>query len=194
MAFFSIAFLTMILSPLASTCEGFALSTCAQYPSAQRFRGNLPILHFQEDDNTVATPPTKELVAAILGGEVVPLLGTETGYTSLATFDDDVNGNVEEEEVQSHTTTTTSLRPLSFEDDIGDFLDITRPYYTLANEHAIVDAESEETRGFLCTGRVEIPAGCENSDIPWADAIRQMAAAGTVTALLHNPQKKRSVN
>ena len=180
--------LSTILSPLASICEGF-VPTCAQHPSAQRFRRNLPILNFQEDDNTIARPPTKELVAAILGGEVVPLLVAETEYTSSTL--DYVNGDVEEVDVPPNPTATTSLRPLSFEDDIEDFLDIARPYYALSNEHAIVDNESGEMRGFLCTGRVEIPAGCENSDIPWADAIRQMAAAGTVTALLNNPQKKR---
>lgn len=188
---FSAALLTLILSPLASICEGFVVPTCTQYPSAQQIRCPLPTLHFQEDDNTVATPPTKELVAAILGGEVVPLLGTETEYASPTTFDDDVNGDVEKADVLSHTTKTTTLRPLSFEDDIEKFLDIARPYYALSNEHAIVDTKSGETRGFLCTGRVELPAGCENSDIPWTDASRQMGAAGSVTALLHNPQKKR---
>ena len=180
--------LSTILSPLASICEGF-VPTCAQHLSSQRFRRNLPILNFQEDDNTIATPPTKELVAAILGGEVVPLLVAETEYTSSTL--DYVNGDVEEVDVPPNPTATMSLRPLSFENDIEDFLDIARPYYALSNEHAIVDNESGEMRGFLCTGRVEIPAGCENSDIPWADAIRQMAAAGTVTALLNNPQKKR---
>jgi hypothetical protein len=128
------------------------------------------------------------LVAAILGGEVLPLLVAETDSTSSTL---DYVNDVEEVDVPQNPTATTSLRPLSFEDDIEDFLDIARPYYALTNEHAIVYKESGEMRGFLCTGRVEIPAGCENSDIPWADAIRQMAAAGTVTALLHNPQKKR---
>lgn len=199
----SISRLTMIVSavtllttiPFASICDGFAVPTTGtgtntiqhhHHHPAQRFRRNLPTLHFQEDDNTVPTPPTKDLVNALLVGDVVPLLGGDTN--DFVSHDDDAD------EVGNPTPlhpTTASLRPLSFEDDIQSFLDITRPYYALANEHAIVDDITGEIIGFLCTGRIEIPSTCENSAISWAEAARQMGAAGSVTALLHNPQKKR---
>ena len=197
----AVAFLTF--SALASSiCEGFVVPAINQHHPGQLFRRSLPLppLYYQEVDHTVAvaTPPTKELVAALLGGEIVPLLGAdaEIDFTTHEHHSDAVNVIVvndddNEYEVDTPPQPSTSLRPLSFDDDIGDFLDIARPYYALANEHAIVDDNTGETTGFFCTGRVEIPSGCENSDIPWADAVRQMAAAGTVAAMLNNPQKKR---
>jgi hypothetical protein len=197
----AVAFLT--LSPIASSiCKGFAVPAITQHYPGQPFRRSLPTLYYQEVDSTiaVATPPTKELVAALLGGEVVPLLGADAEidfdfttheHHSVSVNDIAINDDDNEYEVDTPPQPSTSLRPLSFDDDIGDFLDIARPYYALANEHAIVDDNTGETTGFFCTGRVEIPSGCENSDIPWADAVRQMAAAGTVAAMLNNPQKKR---
>ena len=73
---------------------------------------------------------------------------------------------------------------------IEDFIDITRPYYSLANEHAIVDDISGQVVGFVCTTKAEMPAGRE-SGVSCAETGRHMAAAGTVAALLRNPQKKR---
>ena len=71
------------------------------------------------------------------------------------------------------------------------FLDISRPYYALENEHAIVDDFTGQMVGFVCSARVEMPVGRESGDIPFAEAGRHMAAAGSVAALLRNPQKKR---
>ena len=91
----------------------------------------------------------------------------------------------------AHTKKTQSLRSLTFEVDIKDFLDNDRPYYTLENEHAIVDDETGEIAGFVCTGRVEIPAGRESAGVPFAECLRHAGVAGSVAALLRNPQKKR---
>jgi hypothetical protein len=86
---------------------------------------------------------------------------------------------------------TQSLRSLTYESDIRAFLDSDRPYYALENEHAIVDDETGEIVGFVCTGRVEIPAGRESAGIPFAECLRHAGVAGSVAALLRNPQKKR---
>ena len=83
------------------------------------------------------------------------------------------------------------MRPISFEDDIEKFLDIAKPYYALGNEYAIVDDETGEMVGFVCTGRVESPISRESGGTGMAEAGRHMAAAGSVAALLRNPQKKR---
>lgn len=180
--------IALLLTPLASICEGFAVPM--QRHPGNKFVRNLPTLYFQEDDTIIATPPTKDLVSALLEGEIVPLLGSDTdlfhdGDDALHLFHDD------SEVVAPYPKTMLSLRPLSFDDDIAGFLDIARPYYALGNEHAIVNEETGEIIGLLCTCRAEMPIGCESGGITWADAGRHMAAAGTVAALLQNPQKKR---
>ena len=83
----------------------------------------------------------------------------------------------------AHAKKTQSLRFLTFEVD--------RPYYALENEHAIVDDATGEIVGFVCTGRVEIPAGRESAGVPFAECLRHAGVAGSVAALLRNPQKKR---
>ena len=84
-----------------------------------------------------------------------------------------------------------SLRPLNFEVDIKDFLDSDRPYYALENEHAIVDDETGEITGFVCTGKLEIPAGRESAGVPFAEFCRLTGVAGSVAALLRHPRKMR---
>jgi len=83
-----------------------------------------------------------------------------------------------------------SLRAITFEDDIEKYFDITKYYYALDNEYAIVDDASGEMVGFVCTtGRVDMPAGRESGGIPFAEASRHMSAAGSVATLFRNPEK-----
>ena len=96
-------------------------------------------------------------------------------------------------DVPNKLTSGESLHPISFEDDIEKFLDIAKPYYALGNEYAIVDDETGEMVGFVCTGRVESPVSRESGGTGMAEAGRHMTAAGSVAALLRNPQKKRCV-
>ena len=85
-----------------------------------------------------------------------------------------------------------SLRAITFEDDIEKYFDITKYYYALDNEYAIVDDTTGEMVGFVCTtGRVDMPAGRESGGIPFAEASRHLSAAGSVATLLRNPEKKR---
>ena len=85
-----------------------------------------------------------------------------------------------------------SLRAITFEDDIEKYFDITKYYYALDNEYAIVDDKTGEMVGFVCTtGRVDMPAGRESGGIPFAEASRHLSAAGSVATLLRNPEKKR---
>ena len=149
----------------ANACHGFATSK----GSLSRF---LPVLRYQEDGPLVVTESETPIVIAPVLDAVAPL-------APLYALD-------EEDAV---ITAKESLRPLTFADDIEDFLDITRPYYSLTNEHAIVD-ETGEMVGIVCTAKSEMPAGRE-SGVPCAETGRHMAAAGTVAALLRNPQKKR---
>ena len=85
-----------------------------------------------------------------------------------------------------------SLRAITFEDDIEKYFDITKYYYALDNEYAIVDDVTGDMVGFVCTtGRVDMPAGRESGGIPFAEASRHLSAAGSVATLLRNPEKKR---
>ena len=150
---------------LLQVCTGFTVST-QQRPSAMFYR-NPSTLRFQENDSNVAKVPSKDSNPTLFMDSDAP--------TALA----------------SHAKKKQSLRPLSFEVDIKDFLDNDRPYYSLENEHAIVDDETGEVVGFVCTGRVEIPAGRESAGIPFAECLRHAGNAGSVAALLDNPKKKR---
>jgi len=142
------------------------------------FSRKIPVLHYQEDDTLI-----EDLAKVLAKGETVHLPGEDSTIPM-----DPIH---EEVPIAPSPMNMEFLRPLTFEDDIEKFLDIARPYYALENEHAIVDNETGEMVGFVCTGRVEMPAGRESGGIPFAEAGRHMAAAGSVAALLRNPQKKR---
>ena len=161
-------------------CHGFAIPT--QYRLNVVFSRTLPALHFQEDDTLVVATP-KDLAAALLEGKAVPLLDAEAA-TALDPIQD-------EEAAIALLTKTESLRPLTFEDDNEKFLNISRPYYALEPEHAIVDDSTGRVVGFVCSTRVVMPIRRESGGTPFAEAGRHMAAAGSVAALLRNPQKKR---
>mmetsp|Transcript_9411 Transcript_9411/g.20037 ORF Transcript_9411/g.20037 Transcript_9411/m.20037 type:complete len:241 (+) Transcript_9411:385-1107(+) len=85
----------------------------------------------------------------------------------------------------------SSLVPLRFEADIENFIDISRPYYALENEHKITDGETGEVIGFVCTGRREMPTSRDSGGLACGEVGRHMAAAGTVAASLMNQSKNR---
>mmetsp|Transcript_20885 Transcript_20885/g.41923 ORF Transcript_20885/g.41923 Transcript_20885/m.41923 type:complete len:241 (-) Transcript_20885:965-1687(-) len=85
----------------------------------------------------------------------------------------------------------SSLVPLRFEADIENFIDISRPYYALENEHKITDGETGEVIGFVCTGRREMPTSRDSGGLACGEVGRHMAAAGTVAASLKNQSKNR---
>ncbi len=85
----------------------------------------------------------------------------------------------------------SSLVQLDFETDIENFIDISRPYYALENEHKITDDETGEVIGFICTGRREMPTSRDSGGLACGEVGRHMAAAGTVAASLMNQSTKR---
>ncbi len=176
---------------LLRACDGFVTAPPSQQhrTSAGSFSRTLPALRFQEDDVLIATQPP-ELEALLLQDKTLtPPLPHDT---EVSVAYDLIEVEYEEAIINEvPIKETESLRRITYEDDIENFLDIVRPYYALENEHAIVDDETGEMIGFVCTGRVEMPTGRESGGIPFAEAGRHMAAAGSVAALLRNPQKKR---
>ena len=171
-------------------CQGFTALTKYR-PVTGSFIRTLPTLRFKEDDDTVGATSPEAVAEAILQGEVILPSLDDGGVATMLHGP----GILEEEAVLDvpNKLTGESLHPISFEDDIEKFLDIAKPYYALENEFAIVDDATGDMVGFVCTGRVEIPVSRESGGIPVAEAGRHMAAAGSVAALLRNPQKKRCV-
>jgi hypothetical protein len=135
---------------------------------------NRSTLRYQEDDSNVAKVISQDLDSALRKDKTLPLVDSDAA-TAMVT----------------HAKKTQSLRSLTFEEDIKDLQDSERPYYALENEHAIVDDETGEIVGFVCTGRVEIPAGRESAGVPLAECLRHAGVAASVIVLLRNPQKKR---
>ena len=80
---------------------------------------------------------------------------------------------------------------LSFKNDIKPKIDIDRPYYALKNEHNIVDTDTKEGVGFVCTVTREMPLSRENGSISFPELGRHSAASASVAAALKNPKKGR---
>ncbi len=158
---------------LLQVCTGFAMLT--QPRTTAMFSRDRFTLRYKEDDKDAA--------------EVSVTKNTDRTLWNEKTFSfvesDAATG------VVAYAQKKQSLRPLNFEVDIKDFLDNDRPYYALENEHAIVDDETGEITGFICTGKVEIPAGRESDGVPFAEFLRLTGVAGSVAALLRNPRKMR---
>ena len=175
-----------VLSNLLDVCQGFTA------PTKYSFSRTLPALRFKEDEDTVVATSPEAVAEAILQNEAI-LPSLDDG--DVATLDGLHGLGILEQEavldVPNKLTSGESLHPISFEDDIEKFLDIAKPYYALENEYAIVDDATGEMVGFVCTGRVESPVSRESGGTGMAEAGRHMAAAGSVAALLRNPQKKR---
>ncbi|KAL3798234.1 hypothetical protein ACHAW5_008315 [Stephanodiscus triporus] len=150
---------------LLQVCTGFTVPT--QQRTTAMFYRNRTTLRFQENDSNVAKVTSKDLTSTLLVDSGTPTV------------------------MAAYAKKKQSLRPLTFEVDIKDFLDNDKPYYALENEHAIVDDETGEVVGIVCTGRLEIPVGRESAGIPLAECLRHAGNAGSLAALLRNPKKKR---
>ena len=186
----------LAVAPLTSITVGNLLDVCQGFtaPTKYSFSRTLPVLRFKEDEDTVVATSPEAVAKAILQNEVIlPSLNDGDVASTMGLG----LGVLEQEPVldvlPNKLTSGESLHPISFEDDIEKFLDIAKPYYALGNEYAIVDDETGEMVGFVCTGRVESPVSRESGGTGMAEAGRHMAAAGSVAALLRNPQKKRCV-
>lgn len=63
-----------------------------------------------------------------------------------------------------------TLIPLNYETDIEPFIDTTRPYYALNNEHSIVDSQTGKSVGFVCTVKREMPIAREKGGVSSGEA------------------------
>ena len=184
-------------SNVLDVCHGFV--TPQNRPGGMRSypRRTLPTtLHYQEDDAILEVSPEATAAAILQGKQILvphPLLDVEQVAADACSLEDGAACGIQEDAALALPSKLhhQSLLPITFENDIEKFLDITKPYYALDNEYAIVDDTTGEMVGFVCTGKVEMPAGRESGGIPFAEAGRHMGAAGSVAALLRNPQKKR---
>ena len=181
-----------VVSNLLDVCQGFIT------PTHHRIIPRTPSPLFYKDDDTTTLLAPEEIVKTLqVKPPLLPLNGTDVIDMAADTcsLDRGICG------VQDTSSTSQpflqvpkkmySLRSITFENDIEDFLDIAKPYYALDNEFAIVDDATDEVVGVVATAQVHMPLGRESGGIPFAEAGRHMGAAGSVAALLRNPQKKR---
>ena len=74
--------------------------------------------------------------------------------------------------------------PLGYEQFIQTRIDVSRPYYILENERAVMCTETRNPLGFFCTAEREMPLGREGGEFSTAEAGRHMAIAGSIAAAL----------
>jgi hypothetical protein len=158
---------------LLHVCTGFTVLT-VQRPTTMSSNYRFTLRYKEDDKNVAEVTLTKSLDPTLCKDETFSIMDSDAAAAVVA-----------------YAQKKQSLRPLTFEVDIKNYLDSDRPYYALENEHAIVDDETGEITGFVCTGKVEIPAGRESFGVPFAECLRHAGVAGSVAALLRNPRKKR---
>lgn len=180
-----------VVSNLLDVCQGFVVT-----PTHHRIISRTPSpLFYKDGDTTISLALEKALQVK---PQLLPLNGTDVidMQPDTCSLDSGICGVQDTSTIlqpfpQQVPKKMYSLRSITFEDDIEDFLDIAKPYYALDNEFAIVDDATDEVVGVVATAQVHMPLGRESGGIPFAEAGRHMGAAGSVAALLRNPQKKR---
>ena len=183
-----------VVSNLLDVCQGFVAP-----PTHHRIIPRTPSPLFYRDEDTIISVAPEEIVKTLQCKPLLlPLNGTDVIDMAADTcsLDSGICGVQDTSTIlqpfpQQVPKKMYSLRSITFENDIADFLDIAKPYYALGNEFAIVDDVTDEVVGVVATAQVHMPLGRESGGIPFAEAGRHMGAAGSVAALLRNPQTKR---
>jgi len=185
-----------VVSNLLDLCQGFITP-----PTQHRIihRTPSPLFYKDEEDTTILLAPEEIVKTLQVKPPLLPLNGTDVidmAADTTCSLDSGICGvqdtfTILQSFPQQVPKKMYSLRSITFENDIKDFLDIAKPYYALDNEFAIVDDATDEVVGVVATAQVHMPLGRESGGIPFAEAGRHMGAAGSVAALLRNPQKKR---
>lgn len=183
-----------VVSNLLDVCQGFVAP-----PTHHRITPRTPSpLHYKDEDTTISLAPEEIVKTLQVKPLLLPLNGTDVIDMAADTcsLDSGICGVQDTSTIlqpfpQQVPKKMYSLCSITFENDIADFLDIAKPYYALDNEFAIVDDVTDEVVGVVATAQVHMPLGRESGGIPFAEAGRHMGAAGSVAALLRNPQKKR---
>ncbi len=83
------------------------------------------------------------------------------------------------------------LVKIDFKEHLSKYLDVTRPYYALENEHVIVDDTTGECRGIICTVKRDGPIARETGEISFFEFLRAAGCAASAASALCNPAKKR---
>ena len=182
-----------VVSNLLDVCQGFVT------PTQHRTISRTPSPLFYKDEDIIISMAPEEIVKTLqVKPPLLPLNGTDMidMAANTCSLDGGICGvqdtsSTSQPFLQQVPKRMYSLRSITFENDIEDFLDIAKPYYALDNEFAIVDDATDEVVGVVATAQVHMPLGRESGGIPFAEAGRHMGAAGSVAALLRNPQKKR---
>jgi len=182
----------LTVSNLLIVCQGFTAS-----PTQHRIIPlTLSPLHYKDEDTSMSTGQD-DAVNDLLQDEKL-LSSRNVDAEQFAADACSIYGLCDIQDIEAALSSSQpsnkseSLRAITFEDDIEKYFDITKYYYALDNEYAIVDDTTGEMVGFVCTtGRVDMPAGRESGGIPFAEASRHLSAAGSVATLLRNPEKKR---
>ena len=176
-----------VVSNLLDVCQGFVT------PTHHRIIPRTPSpLFYRDEDSAIPLAPEEALqVKSPLNGAEVFGMAAETCSLDRGIFGVQDTSTILQPFPQQVPKRMYSLRSITFENDIVDFLDIAKPYYALDNEFAIVNDITDEVVGVVATAQVHMPLGRESGGIPFAEAGRHMGAAGSVAALLRNPQKKR---
>ena len=182
-----------VVPNLLAVCQGFIIPT-----TQHRIIHRTPSpLFYKDKDTTILLAPEEIVKTLQFKPQLLPLNGTDVIDMAADTcsLDSGICGVQDTSTIlhfpQQVPKKMFSLRSVTFEDHIEDFLDIAKPYYALDNEFAIVDDATDEVVGVVATAQVHMPLGRESGGIPFAEAGRHMGAAGSVAALLRNPQKKR---
>ena len=182
-----------VVSNLLDVCQGFTT------PTHHRIIPRTPSpLFYKDEDSAILLAPEEIVKTLQVKPPLLPLNGTDVidMQPDTCSHDSGICGVQDTSTIlqpfpQQVPKKMFSLRSVTFEDHIEDFLDIAKPYYALDNEFAIVDDATDEVVGVVATAQVHMPLGRESGGIPFAEAGRHMGAAGSVAALLRNPQKKR---
>ena len=194
--------LAFLLAPLTTVTVVSNLDVCQGFitPTQHRIIHRTPSPLFYKDEGATTLLAPEEIVKTLqVKPPLLPLNGTDVidmAADKPCSLDSGICGVQDTSTIlqpfpQQVPKRMFSLRSITFENDIEDFLDIAKPYYALDNEFAIVDDATDEVVGVVATAQVHMPLGRESGGIPFAEAGRHMGAAGSVAALLRNPQKKR---
>ena len=85
---------------------------------------------------------------------------------------------------------TKHLVKVDFDKDMSKDFDVTRPYYNLENEHAIIDDTTGGYCGFCCTVKRDTPIGRETGKVSLFDFLRSAGCVNSAAAFFANPVKK----
>ena len=83
------------------------------------------------------------------------------------------------------------LVKIDFKEDLSEYMDVSPPYYSLQNEHAVINDTTGECHGMICTLKSDAPIGFEAGNVSFFDFIRAAGCISSASAILSSPVKKK---